>query len=72
MITNRTSLSYFVQRRQQNHTNFGLKRLDRIIAESVAESATAVKAAIASEWEDLLEDEEPFDDVTVLVLERLR
>jgi hypothetical protein len=34
--------------------------------------AEAVKAAIASEWEDLLEDEGPFDDATVLVLEHLR
>lgn len=50
---------------------FGLQRLDEIIAESAGEGAAAVKAAIASEWEELLDGQEPADDATLLVLERL-
>lgn len=52
--------------------SLGVKRLDQIIAESAGEGAAAVKAAIVGEWEDALEDQEPADDTTVLVLERLK
>jgi serine phosphatase RsbU (regulator of sigma subunit) len=52
--------------------SLGVKRLDQIIAEAAGEGAAAVKAAIVSEWEDALEDQEPGDDMTLLVLERLK
>jgi sigma-B regulation protein RsbU (phosphoserine phosphatase) len=51
--------------------SLGLKRLDQIIAESAGEGANAVKAAIVSEWEEMLDDQTPADDMTLLVLERL-
>jgi serine phosphatase RsbU (regulator of sigma subunit) len=50
---------------------FGVQRLDQVIAESAFDGAAGIKGAIVSEWEEMLGEQEPVDDTTLLVLERL-
>jgi sigma-B regulation protein RsbU (phosphoserine phosphatase) len=51
---------------------FGCDRLDDAIHQNAREGAAAVKGAVMASLEEFLDGEDPADDVTLLVIERMR
>jgi serine phosphatase RsbU (regulator of sigma subunit) len=58
--------------RSESDEQFGDERLDEAIRESVHSGAEAVKAGILDHLVDFLAGREPQDDVTIVVVERLK
>ena len=58
--------------RNEGDEQFGCERLDGAVRESPHRSAEAIKTCILDHLSDFLAGREPHDDVTLVVLERLR
>jgi sigma-B regulation protein RsbU (phosphoserine phosphatase) len=50
---------------------FGCERLDTAIRQNAKEGALAIKGAVVASLEEFLKRDEPEDDVTLLIVERM-